>query len=201
MELQEPASYLDCLALRCRLEDREAADDLLRFGERPVGNRHLALRDPHADARPARPKAPSRNHRSILQGIPRQLVDGVEQRLWRRPLVLSRLHDRKEPHDSLPDLTLVTVDETTDVAPPQHYYRRQDARDEGQHGRRHTQRPYRDHRSTERNNRQPSRRDRREALADLEEPRQDEAQGAGHLANADELDERWRERRQLRQRG
>src|SRR5690242_5493432 len=98
-------------------------------------------------------------------------------------------------------LMLVSVDETTDAAPSPGYRGRQDARDERQHGRRHTQRRYRGDGSTERNNGQPSRGDRREALADVEEPGQDQAKGAGHLANADELDERCRERRQVRQHG
>src|SRR5215472_16406785 len=47
VELHEFLAQLDGFFLRCRLQDRKAADQFLRFGERPVGYGHLASGNAH----------------------------------------------------------------------------------------------------------------------------------------------------------
>src|SRR5215831_16659220 len=53
VELHEFLAQFDGFFLRCRLQDREAADQFLRFGERPVGYGHLASGNAHPSPRRA----------------------------------------------------------------------------------------------------------------------------------------------------
>src|SRR5258708_2307812 len=58
VELQELLAQPDRLFLRWRLKNGEAADEFLRFGERPIGHRHLSSRNPHTGALGAGQQAP-----------------------------------------------------------------------------------------------------------------------------------------------
>src|SRR2546422_9421734 len=90
------------LISRLRLEYGIAADDLLGLGEGPVGHGQLA--SGHADpcARRGRGESSGLDQRAIPDGVLGELGDGGQERLGRRPLVLGRLHDRKESHGSPP---------------------------------------------------------------------------------------------------
>src|SRR5881397_1511943 len=86
------------LVSRLGLEHGITAHDLLGLGEGSVGHGELPPRDADACAGQGPGKSSGLDQRAILEGVLGELGDGVQERLWRRPLVLGRFHYRKESH-------------------------------------------------------------------------------------------------------
>src|SRR5262245_44833338 len=101
VDLHEALALLDGFLARARLEDREAADQLLRLAERPVDHAQLAAPDAHARSRGAGQQAAHLEQHAGPGLLLAQLADRGHQLLPGRDarlVVPVRLHQHHEPH-------------------------------------------------------------------------------------------------------
>src|SRR2546422_1888048 len=102
VQAHESDRCFDRFLSRLKFEYGVAAHDFLGLGERPVDHRQVPSDAAHPYAGGAGAEAAGLDQRAVLERVCDELGHGVLQRLGRRPLVLGRLHDRKESHGYLP---------------------------------------------------------------------------------------------------
>src|ERR1700722_16701879 len=98
MQLHEANRPLHRFLLGRQLELREAADDFLGFGERPVGHRHLPAREPHSRTLRRIAKSSIAQHGAGLDCLFRKLRNRIHQWFGRKPLSLFVFNNHHEFH-------------------------------------------------------------------------------------------------------
>ena len=100
VKLHEAHRPMDCFLLRLHIEERKAADHLLRLAEGSVGDGQLAARQRDARSRRTRQQAAHLDEHTGLARFFPELPYGLHQCLRgrARPEGLGRFHDRHESH-------------------------------------------------------------------------------------------------------
>ena len=100
MQVHEPRRELHRFLVRLRFDDRVAADDFLRLGERAVDHCDLAPGEPHALALGGRLQPGGVDHRAALQRLADELAHRGEQGLrnFFVPVVLGVLDEHHVSH-------------------------------------------------------------------------------------------------------